>query len=369
MLAALKAADYWVRRYETTNERRGFVQGATYSIVHAQLPALLLLSVVALVTAALYLSTLRTQSWRLPLIASAIWLVLAMVGRLHLPGGRPVDSSCNPNQKAREAPYIERNVIATREAMGIDETDIATQTVSFRAISAESIAASSLQPLADVRLLNPSEFQSRFQIDGGEDAGLTIADVDVDRYDLDGGGDPQQVLIAARELDRRRHRQPDWQGRHLINTHGCGVLMAPAGRVRGSGVPSYQPVTLQRERAVLQPEPHGLRGRRHRGARAPVRRRRRGPAVLRDVRCRDVVVRASHGLRAGVHGLQPHRLRGDRLRLADAVGAQRPRPGREAGAVPHLRRRPLPGRDRRDGEVGGRRLHVDEPLPVRRGGR
>ena len=29
VLAALKAADYWVSRYESTNERRGFVQGAT----------------------------------------------------------------------------------------------------------------------------------------------------------------------------------------------------------------------------------------------------------------------------------------------------------------------------------------------------
>ena len=43
VLAALKAADYWVTRYETTNERRGFVQGATYAVVHAQLPALMLL--------------------------------------------------------------------------------------------------------------------------------------------------------------------------------------------------------------------------------------------------------------------------------------------------------------------------------------
>ena len=48
VLAALKAADYWVTRYETTNERRGFVQGATYAVVNAQLPALMLLMLVAL---------------------------------------------------------------------------------------------------------------------------------------------------------------------------------------------------------------------------------------------------------------------------------------------------------------------------------
>ncbi len=122
VLAALKAADYWVRRYETTNERRGFVQGATYSVVHAQLPALLLLSVVAIVTAALYLSTLRTESWRLPLISSAIWLVLAVLAGYIYPAAVQ-GLVVNPNQKAREAPFIERNVFATREAMGL--TDVA----------------------------------------------------------------------------------------------------------------------------------------------------------------------------------------------------------------------------------------------------
>ena len=139
VLAALKAADYWVHRYETTNERRGFVQGATYAVVHAQLPALLLLSVVALVTAALYLSTLRTESWRLPLISSAMWLVLAVLAGYIYPAAVQ-GLVVNPNQKAREAPFIERNVFATREAMGLTDTDVATVPISFKPLTAESIA-------------------------------------------------------------------------------------------------------------------------------------------------------------------------------------------------------------------------------------
>ena len=90
VLAALKAADYWVTRYETTNERRGFVQGATYAVVHAQLPALMLLVLVALLTAGLYLATIRRSSWRLPLIASAAVAGRARRRRLPVPGPRPV---------------------------------------------------------------------------------------------------------------------------------------------------------------------------------------------------------------------------------------------------------------------------------------
>ena len=90
VLATLKAADYWVTRYETTNERRGFVQGATYAVVNAQLPALMLLVLVALLTAGLYLATIRRASWRLPLIASAAVADRARRRWLPVPGARPV---------------------------------------------------------------------------------------------------------------------------------------------------------------------------------------------------------------------------------------------------------------------------------------
>ena len=117
VLAALKAADYWVSRYETTNERRGFVQGATYAVVNAQLPALMLLMLVALLTAGLYLATMRRTSWRIPLIASGLWLVLIIGGQLVYPAA--VQSLVvNPNQQSREAEYIERNVLATRRRAG-----------------------------------------------------------------------------------------------------------------------------------------------------------------------------------------------------------------------------------------------------------
>ena len=47
-----------------------------------------------------------------------------------------------------------------------------------------------------MRLLNPTEMLSRFQIDRGVEAGLTIEDLDIDRYPIDGR--LQQVLVAAR---------------------------------------------------------------------------------------------------------------------------------------------------------------------------
>ncbi len=254
VLAALKAADYWVSRYETTNERRGFVQGATYAVVHAQLPALMLLMLIALLTAGLYLASVRTGSWRLPLIASALWLVVLIAGGLVYPA--LVQSLVvNPNQADREAIYIDRNVNATREALGINTDDIDVRSVAFDSLDADDVM-SDLDPLRNVRLLNPTEMLSRFRIDRGVEAGLSIDDLDVDRYEID--GELQQVLIAGRELDLDGSPNQSWQGRHLINTRGCNVVMAPVGQVQESDQPDYvQPAEITRPELYFSPSLSG----------------------------------------------------------------------------------------------------------------
>ena len=240
LLAVVKAGDYWVTRYELTTEKRGFVQGATYSVVNAQLPAVVLLAMIALLVAALFLSTLKTDSWRLPVVASALWAVVALVGGVIYPAAVQA-LVVNPNQKDREALYLERNIEATRQALDI--VDVPEEPVTFNTLTAGEIAQD-ITPLQDTRLLNPSQMIERFRADQGQRAGLTIRDLDIDRYELDGR--EQQVLVAARELDLGTIANKSWQGRHLISTHGCGLTMAPVNRVNTNGRPFYEPVELER---------------------------------------------------------------------------------------------------------------------------
>lgn len=241
VLAAVKAGDYWLTRYELTSERRGFVQGATYTVVNAQLPAMMLLTLIGVLTAGLYLSTIRTNRWRYPVVASGLWLVVSIVGGVIYPS--IVESLIvRPNQEEREAPYIARNVEATRVAMGINE--VVTEEVSFKPLTAQDVA-SDTEPLANVRLLNPTQMLTRFSIDRGETAGLRITDLDVDRYPLVDGVD-EQVLVAARELDLSNIANSSWQGEHLVSTRGCGLVMAPVGRLTGADRPDYITVDLDR---------------------------------------------------------------------------------------------------------------------------
>jgi uncharacterized membrane protein (UPF0182 family) len=248
VLAVVKAGDYWLDRYAITNTERGIVQGATFSVVKAQLPAIMLLILIALLTAGLYLSVVRSGSFRLPFIASGLWLIVAIVGGLIYPAVVQA-LVVNPNQEVREEPYIERNVTATRDALGI--TDVDVRTVDFQPLTAADVE-DNLTPLENARLLNPAQMETRFVVDRGEVAGLTIDDLDVDRYVLD-GEDPEQVLIAARELQLSGVTNKSWQGLHLINTRGCGLVLAPTGRVLLNQRPDYRSVDLDRPELYFSP--------------------------------------------------------------------------------------------------------------------
>jgi hypothetical protein len=249
VLAVVKAGDYWLDRYAITNTERGIVQGATYSVVNAQLPAIMLLILIALLTAGLYLSVVRTGSFRWPFIASALWLVVAIVGGLIYPAVVQA-LVVNPNQEVREQPYIERNVTATRQALGL--TDVDVRTVNFEPLATQEVE-DNLAPLENVRLLNPAQMETRFLVDRGEVAGLTIDDLDVDRYVLDDSDETEEVLIAARELQLSGVTNKSWQGLHLINTRGCGLVLAPTGRVLENQRPDYRTVELARPELYFSP--------------------------------------------------------------------------------------------------------------------
>ena len=238
-LAVVKAGDYWLTRYELTTDSRGFVRGLLYSAAKAQLPAVVLLTLIALLVAGLFLSTLRTNSWRIPVVASALWAVIALIGGIIYPAAIQA-LVVNPNQRDKEAPYIVRNIDATLHALGID--NVVRKQVSFADITEQALS-DDITPLKNVRLLKPEAMVGRFRTDQSQKAGLTINDVDPDRYDLDGR--VQQVSMAARELDLSAIANKSWQGQHLINTHGCGLVEAPSGQISDRR-PVYREVPLDR---------------------------------------------------------------------------------------------------------------------------
>jgi uncharacterized membrane protein (UPF0182 family) len=238
----LRAADYWLSKYELTSSTRGVVRGALYTDVNAQLPALNLMILVSLAVTALLMWNIRQRGWRLPVLGMGLWVVVALVAGTVYPAvvQRFV---VQPNVSTREIPFIQRNIEATKAAMGIDKVERVSTT--FEQVTAQDINADNA-PLRDVRQLDPVQMRERFALDEGRSSFYRVTDLDVDRYSIDGR--MQQVLVAARELNTDGIPNRTWVSRHLIYTHGCGVIAAPASVVTDDGRPSY--IDLQ----VTRPE-------------------------------------------------------------------------------------------------------------------
>ena len=234
ILALLKAADYWLQRYALTTSGRGYVDGATYTDVNAQLPAIQLLILISLLAAGLLLFNVRQRGWRLPVIAVGLWAAVAIVAGTAYPA-MVQRFQVEPSESSREAKYIVRNIEATRVAFGLDK--VVQKTISAQPVTAADVEQASAS-FSDVRLLDPDITALNFKIDQGVRTGYRFTDLDIDRYEVDGR--LQQIVIAARQLDTAS--STTWEAKHLAYTHGYGLGFALASSVTADGRPRYTSV-------------------------------------------------------------------------------------------------------------------------------
>ncbi|MGI8520925.1 MAG: UPF0182 family membrane protein [Actinomycetota bacterium] len=233
-LALVKAAQYWLGRYSLNFSERGVVTGASYTDVHAHLPALSLLAIISVISAGLFLVNIRFRRLSLPLAAVAIWIFFSIVAG----GAWPFvvqRFSVEPQELQREQPYIERNIRATRQAFGLAEVAVE----SFAA--AETLPADSVEKnqslLQNVRLWDPLVLEQVYSQLQAIRTYYQFADVDIDRYEVD--GQLRQVLLSARELALDNLQDPTWSNEHLQFTHGFGVVASLANSATPSGLPTF----------------------------------------------------------------------------------------------------------------------------------
>ncbi len=230
-LALVKAADYWLQRFELTTSTRGVVDGATYTDVKAQLPALNLLMLISLVAAVLFVANIFRRGWTLPVLAVGLWAFVAVaVGGIY---PQMVQwFQVEPNESAKEKPYIERNIEATRDALGLEK--VKTERFSPTTDPGQVDLAGSAQTIRNIRLWDPSPSlsgQTFEQLQRIRDY-YNIQDIDVDRYQID--GQPTQVNVGARTINPDGVPGDSWEGRHLAYTHGNGVVLAPSNASQGT---------------------------------------------------------------------------------------------------------------------------------------
>lgn len=236
LLALIRAVDYYFDRFELNFSTRGAVPGATYTDVHAQLPAINLLIVISVAAVALFVVNIWLRGWTMPIIAVALWaLVATAVGTIY--PAFVQNFQVEPDEAQKERPYIERNIAATREAF--DLTDIAVRDFgASQDLDAADLAANA-ETIRNIRLWDPPILEDTYQRLQEIRAFFQFSDVDVDRYIID--GQLTQIVLSARELDPQGlpSQRQSWVNRHLQFTHGYGAVLSPANAVTRDGQPDF----------------------------------------------------------------------------------------------------------------------------------
>ncbi len=248
------ACQHWLNRFDLLYSSRGVVYGAGYTNIKVQLPLEACLAAVSIVSAVwlLYKSltgyrNLQIQQRKIKriivlILPFAIYLLVLLFSNV---ASAMVQSLIvEPNELAKERPYIERSIALTRNAFNLNnieekifnpQGELTASDIENNTETTENIRLWDTRPILQTNR-QLQQIRPYYQ----------FYDADIDRYLLseDGNladGDKQQVIIAARELDYAQVQDiaKTWVNEHLIYTHGYGFTLSPVNRVAEGGLPYY----------------------------------------------------------------------------------------------------------------------------------
>ncbi len=235
LIAIGKAVAYYLQPYALTTAQNGPVEGATYTDVHARIPAIHLLLLVSIAAAGILLVNIRRKGWALPVLAGGLWALVAVVVGVIYPTALQA-LKVTPDQSTLEKPYIQRNIEATRAAYGLGDV----QTLTYAGTSATTAdSLTEAEPsLVNARLWDPDASISlaSFQALQAIRSYYAFQSTSIDRYVVNGKVVPVVVGVRSTNPDLQN---PTWVNTHLQYTHGAGVAVAYANQATSIGNPQF----------------------------------------------------------------------------------------------------------------------------------
>ncbi|MEV6400681.1 UPF0182 family protein [Streptomyces sp. NPDC051907] len=229
VFVSLKAVAYWLDRYGLAVKSSDFKAtgnwtGLRYVDANAYLPAKTILFCIAVICALLFFATLWRRTWQLPVIGFGLMVLSAiLIGGLY--PAIVQKFQVQPNEQAKEAPYIKKNIEATRHAYGIDKAN--TQDYSGKGDpKRKAQQRTDADSAASYRLVDSNVVSPAFQQLQQERKYYQFpATLDVDRY-TGPDGKPQDTVIGLRELNIKGIQKRNWINDHFTYTHGYGAIAA-----------------------------------------------------------------------------------------------------------------------------------------------
>ena len=230
----IKAGGYYIDAFDLLHSPRGVSFGASFADIYGTLPALRVLTFLALIAAVLCFAQIARPGYKL------VFLGIGAVVAVHLLGLNAYPTllqrfRVTPNEMEAERPFIERTIKFTRLAFGLNKID----TKEFPAD--EQLTAADLKrnesTINNIRLWDHRPLLTTYAQLQEIRPYYKFVDVDNDRYIID--GTYRQVMLSARELSHRHLQSQNWINEHLTFTHGHGVVFGPVNQVTSSGQPEF----------------------------------------------------------------------------------------------------------------------------------
>jgi len=235
LIVLLKAVAYWFDRYALALKEGKLITGLSYTDVNATLPAKAILSAIAVVCALLFFANLVRRSWLLPAAGTALLVVSSVLIAGIYPGAIQ-QFQVKPSESSKEAPFIQRNIDATRAAY--DLNGVVMQDYNATISTSAGQLAKDAATIANIRLMDPNVLSATFrQLQQIKPYYSFPESLDIDRYTVNGVS--RDAVVAIRELNIEGNPSRNWINDHLVYTHGFGFVAAYGNTVDADGKPNF----------------------------------------------------------------------------------------------------------------------------------
>ncbi len=233
-ILGLFAWGYRLGIWELVFSERGVAFGASYADIHAKLPAQWTLLGVVVVLIGVTLFSLLRRKIRWPLYSIGAWIVIAIIVGVIVPSAVQ-RFQVQPNELAKERPYIEYNIQFTRQAFALDQVE--EQSFPAEKSPSSQDIAQNEATISNVRLWDHRPLKDTYNHIQSIRLYYDFYDVDIDRYTID--GNYRQVMLSARELSAEKlaGQAQTWVNQRLQFTHGYGAVLSPVNEISIEGLP------------------------------------------------------------------------------------------------------------------------------------
>jgi hypothetical protein len=211
------------------------ITGLTYTDVNATLPAKSILAAIAIICSLLFFANIVRKSWLLPAAGTALMVAASVLIAGVYPGAIQ-QFQVKPSESSKEAPYIQRNIDATRDAYGIAGVEMKDYQATVSTNSGQ--LANDAATIANIRLMDPNVLSATFrQLQQIKPYYSFPESLDIDRYTVNGV--QRDAVVAVRELNIEGNPSRNWINDHLVYTHGFGFVSAFGNTVDADGKPNF----------------------------------------------------------------------------------------------------------------------------------